>query len=101
MNILRRSLLLGFRPQPLGFSRRHFKSLGLTGDLLDDSTSPSLIHGIHVFHCPDEVGIVAKLSECIASRGGNILSADIFVPEKKNVFYSRRWLCVLHPICVF
>ncbi|URD85036.1 hypothetical protein MUK42_33326 [Musa troglodytarum] len=47
--------------------------------------------GIHVFHCPDAVGIVAKLSECIASRGGNIHSVDVFVPEKKQVFYSRRW----------
>ncbi|KAE8678021.1 Formyltetrahydrofolate deformylase 2 [Hibiscus syriacus] len=38
----------------------------------------------------DAVGIVAKLSECIASRGGNILGADVFVPPKKNVFFSRR-----------
>ncbi|OVA03186.1 Formyl transferase [Macleaya cordata] len=37
----------------------------------------------------DEVGIVAKLSECIASRGGNIQSVDVFVPDKKHVFYSR------------
>ncbi|KAL4591781.1 hypothetical protein LXL04_004752 [Taraxacum kok-saghyz] len=51
--------------------------------------SPSLAHGIHVFHCPDQVGIVAKISECIASKGGNILVADIFVPHNKNVFYSR------------
>ncbi|URE14297.1 formyltetrahydrofolate deformylase, partial [Musa troglodytarum] len=47
--------------------------------------------GIHVFHCPDVVGIVAKLSECIASRGGNIRSVDVFVPENKQEFYSRRW----------
>ncbi|KAM0934296.1 putative formyltetrahydrofolate deformylase [Dioscorea sansibarensis] len=46
-------------------------------------------HGIHVFHCPDEVGIVAKLSECIASHGGNIHSVDVFVPDNKPVFYSR------------
>ncbi|URE14295.1 formyltetrahydrofolate deformylase [Musa troglodytarum] len=54
--------------------------------------------GIHVFHCPaeiggvggqDVVGIVAKLSECIASRGGNIRSVDVFVPENKQEFYSR------------
>lgn len=38
------------------------------------------------------MGIVAKLSECIASRGGNILGADVFVPENKTVFYSRRSL---------
>ncbi|XP_074328558.1 formyltetrahydrofolate deformylase 1, mitochondrial-like isoform X2 [Apium graveolens] len=37
----------------------------------------------------DEVGIVAKLSDCIASRGGNILAAEIFVPHKKHTFYSR------------
>ncbi|KAK7309059.1 hypothetical protein RJT34_05492 [Clitoria ternatea] len=48
-----------------------------------------LTHGIHVFQCPDTVGIVAKLSECIASRGGNILAADVFVPHNKRVFYSR------------
>ncbi|XP_020685804.1 formyltetrahydrofolate deformylase 2, mitochondrial isoform X1 [Dendrobium catenatum] len=53
------------------------------------SNSPSLIHGIHVFHCPDEVGIVAKLSECIAQHGANIHYVDVFVPEKKQVFYSR------------
>ncbi|CAL9210960.1 unnamed protein product, partial [Musa hybrid cultivar] len=45
--------------------------------------------GIHVFHCPDVVGIVAKLSECIASRGGNIRSVDVFVPENRSDFYSR------------
>ncbi|XP_020587303.1 formyltetrahydrofolate deformylase 1, mitochondrial-like [Phalaenopsis equestris] len=53
------------------------------------SNSPSLIHGIHVFHCPDEVGIVAKLSECIALHGANIHFVDVFVPENKQVFYSR------------
>ncbi|XVF13406.1 hypothetical protein REPUB_Repub08aG0205100 [Reevesia pubescens] len=74
-------------PQFVGyFGKRSFNSYKLPGD---PSSSPSLTHGIHVFHCPDDVGIVAKLSECIASRGGNILGADVFVPEKKNVFYSR------------
>lgn len=38
----------------------------------------------------DDVGIVAKLSDCIASRGGNIQSVDVFVPENKDVFYCRR-----------
>ncbi|XP_024987053.1 formyltetrahydrofolate deformylase 1, mitochondrial isoform X1 [Cynara cardunculus var. scolymus] len=51
--------------------------------------STPLSNGIHVLYCPDSVGIVAKISECIASRGGNILEADIFVPQNKNVFYSR------------
>lgn len=36
------------------------------------------------------MGIVAKLSDCIASRGGNIQSVDVFVPENKDVFYCRR-----------
>ncbi|KMT11879.1 hypothetical protein BVRB_5g104510 [Beta vulgaris subsp. vulgaris] len=66
-------------------TKRSFNSFKFPGDSLD----PPHIHGIHVFHCPDAVGIVAKLSECIASRGGNILGADVFVPEKKHVFYSR------------
>ncbi|CAA0807606.1 Formyltetrahydrofolate deformylase 1-mitochondrial [Striga hermonthica] len=70
-------------------AKRSYKSVKLVGQCPDDVIPPSLIHGVHVFHCPDEVGIVAKLSECIASRGGNILNADIFVPEKENVFYSR------------
>ncbi|KAK8626193.1 hypothetical protein V6N13_133845 [Hibiscus sabdariffa] len=72
--------------QFLGIAKRSFNSYKLPGD---PSSSPSLTYGIHVFHCPDAVGIVAKLSECIASRGGNILGADVFVSEKKNVLYSR------------
>ncbi|KAF4374719.1 hypothetical protein F8388_020240 [Cannabis sativa] len=73
-----------------GIANRSFKSLKIQGDSVDSPIPSSLTHGIHVFHCPDAVGIVAKLSECIASRGGNILGADVFVPEKKHVFYSRR-----------
>ncbi|KAL5728368.1 formyltetrahydrofolate deformylase [Ranunculus cassubicifolius] len=53
------------------------------------SSSPIPAHGVHVFQCPDGLGIVAKLSECISSNGGNILSVDVFVPENKNVFYAR------------
>ncbi|THU73623.1 hypothetical protein C4D60_Mb04t24790 [Musa balbisiana] len=65
--------------------------------MIPGGTAGSVL-GVHVFHCPaeigavggqDAVGIVAKLSECIASRGGNIHSVDVFVPEKKQVFYSR------------
>ncbi|ESQ39890.1 hypothetical protein EUTSA_v10000960mg [Eutrema salsugineum] len=59
------------------------------GESLDSSVSPVLIPGVHVFHCQDAVGIVAKLSDCIAAKGGNILGYDVFVPENKNVFYSR------------
>ncbi|XP_078445654.1 formyltetrahydrofolate deformylase 1, mitochondrial-like isoform X2 [Wolffia australiana] len=47
------------------------------------------VRGIHVFRCPDAVGIVARISECIASRRGNIHHVDVFVPEHKRVFYSR------------
>ncbi|VVB12752.1 unnamed protein product [Arabis nemorensis] len=67
-----------------------FKSCQFHGD---SSVSPVLIPGVHVFHCPDVVGIVAKLSDCIAAKGGNILGYDVFVPENNNnVFYSRRYL---------
>ncbi|XP_042503746.1 formyltetrahydrofolate deformylase 1, mitochondrial-like [Macadamia integrifolia] len=72
-------------PQVVGFTRSAFSSWRFPGDT---SRSTSNL-GIHVFHCPDGVGIVAKLSECIAVRGGNIFNVDVFVPEKNQVFYSR------------
>ncbi|KAK9698807.1 hypothetical protein RND81_08G132400 [Saponaria officinalis] len=84
MNFLRR-FSSQHHPNFSKITKRSLKSLKLPGDSVDSS----LIHGIHVFHCPDSVGIVAKLSECIASRGGNILAADVFVPEDKHIFYSR------------
>lgn len=71
------------------FTKWSFKSSQFHGESLDSSVSPLLIPGFHVFHCPDVVGIVAKLSDCIAAKGGNILGYDVFVPENKNVFYSR------------
>ncbi|CAB4309986.1 unnamed protein product [Prunus armeniaca] len=77
-------------PKLFGFAKRSFKSLRFPGEPLDPSSSPILSYGIHVFHAPDAVGIVAKLSDCIASKGGNILGASVFVPENKHVFYSRR-----------
>lgn len=52
--------------------------------------NPGNCHCFFIFLIQDVLGIVAKLSECIALRGGNILGADIFVPEKNQVFYSRR-----------
>ncbi|KAJ8774981.1 hypothetical protein K2173_019985 [Erythroxylum novogranatense] len=75
--------------QVVGSAKRSYKALRWHGESLDCSSSPFLTHGVHVFQCPDSVGIVAKLSDCIATRGGNILGADVFVPEKKSVFYSR------------
>ncbi|XP_021814349.1 formyltetrahydrofolate deformylase 1, mitochondrial-like isoform X2 [Prunus avium] len=76
-------------PKLFGFAKRSFKSFRFPGEPLDPSSSPILSYGIHVFHAPDAVGIVAKLSDCIASKGGNILGASVFVPENKHVFYSR------------
>ncbi|KAJ6711773.1 FORMYLTETRAHYDROFOLATE DEFORMYLASE 1 MITOCHONDRIAL-LIKE [Salix purpurea] len=73
-------------PQVFGFGRRSSSSSSRSFKSIDPS---SVTHGIHVFQCPDAVGILAKLSDCIASRGGNILGADVFVPENKSVFYSR------------
>ncbi|KAM5572955.1 formyltetrahydrofolate deformylase 1, mitochondrial [Rosa sericea] len=76
-------------PKLFGLANRSIRSLRFPGESPDCSSSPTLAYGIHVFHCPDAVGIVAKLSESIASRGGNILAANVFVPENKHVFYSR------------
>ncbi|XP_054808565.1 formyltetrahydrofolate deformylase 1, mitochondrial-like isoform X1 [Prosopis cineraria] len=76
-------------PQVIGLTNRSFTSLKFPDDSVESPSSSFLTHGIHVFRCPDSVGIVAKLSDCIASRGGNILAADVFVPENKQVFYSR------------
>ncbi|KAI9174668.1 hypothetical protein LWI28_020963 [Acer negundo] len=83
MSLIRRRVSSSL-PRLSKFAIRSLKSLKFPGESLDSSTSPVLTHGIHVFQCPDEVGIVAKLSDCIASRGGNILVADVFVPEKRK-----------------
>ncbi|XP_014520254.1 formyltetrahydrofolate deformylase 1, mitochondrial-like isoform X2 [Vigna radiata var. radiata] len=73
------------------YGYNNFITCNISVDPLNPSSSNSfLTHGIHVFQCPDTVGIVAKLSDCIATRGGNILSADVFVPQNKQVFYSRN-----------
>ncbi|KAF3321249.1 formyltetrahydrofolate deformylase 1 [Carex littledalei] len=64
-------------------------SLGRNAVRAFSSSISQFFHGIHVFQCPDVVGVVAKLSECIASRGGNINCVDVFVPENKKTFYSR------------
>ncbi|CAM8888787.1 unnamed protein product [Rhodiola kirilowii] len=82
-----RRVSLSFSVIP-GFARSYQSSRSLLQPF-DQTSLPKSVLGVHVFHCADDVGIVAKLSNCIASRGGNILDADIFVPENKNVFYSR------------
>jgi hypothetical protein len=54
--------------------------------------SNSRLHGVHVFQCTDQLGIVASISRCIASRGANILNVDLYIDFDggKPVFYSRR-----------
>ncbi|KAJ4955481.1 hypothetical protein NE237_012264 [Protea cynaroides] len=81
---LLRNVLSSF-PQIAGFRQRALSSGRFPGD--DSKSAPTV--GIHVFQCPDVVGIVSKLAACIADRGGNILNIDVFVPENKEVFYSR------------
>ncbi|KAI4338463.1 hypothetical protein MLD38_023521 [Melastoma candidum] len=86
---LRRKLSPGMLRKFVGFPHGSFESLRPYAGSLHSRGIATVTHGIHVFHCPDSVGIVAKLSDCIASRGGNILVADVFVPKNANVFYSR------------
>ncbi|XP_020549920.1 formyltetrahydrofolate deformylase 1, mitochondrial isoform X3 [Sesamum indicum] len=51
MSLLRRTCAR-FSPQVQVLAKRSLTSLKLHGESLDDITSPALIHGIHVFHCP-------------------------------------------------
>ncbi|RDX89165.1 Formyltetrahydrofolate deformylase 2, mitochondrial, partial [Mucuna pruriens] len=84
-------LLQGVRLSSRNSYSHNYSSFSKSVDPSNPSYSTSfLTHGIHVFECPDAVGIVAKLSDCIASRGGNILAADVFVPQNKPVLYSRN-----------
>lgn len=70
---------------------RSYRSWKVVGEETDtQSTASTLFNGLHVFQCPDQTGIMAKLTECIASRGGNILNGDVFVSRQKQVFYSRN-----------
>jgi len=39
------------------------------------------------------VGIVARISDCIASNGGNLHDVNVFVPDHKKMFYSRCEFC--------
>ncbi|KAG6547838.1 hypothetical protein Mapa_010655 [Marchantia paleacea] len=49
------------------------------------------LHGVHVFQCSDQLGIVANISQNIARRGANILNVDIYIDFDNGspVFYSR------------
>ena len=42
----------------------------------------------------DQLGIVARISKCIASRGANILNVDLYIDfdggKQSPVFYARR-----------
>eukprot|EP00850_Spirogloea_muscicola_P019791 SM000199S05418 [mRNA] locus=s199:165505:167985:+ [translate_table: standard] len=44
----------------------------------------------------DHLGIVARISDCVASRGANILGVDIHIDSEAQVptFYSRSEFCV-------
>lgn len=55
----------------------------------EDAPSPKQLNGVHAFQCPDKSGIMAKLTECIASHGGNLINGDVFVSSQKQFFYSR------------
>ncbi|XP_059074467.1 formyltetrahydrofolate deformylase 1, mitochondrial isoform X2 [Cryptomeria japonica] len=57
----------------------------------EDPSSQKQLNGVHAFQCPDKSGIMAKLTECIASHGGNLINGDVFVSSQKQVFYSRRY----------
>ncbi|GJP32145.1 hypothetical protein CLOM_g16722 [Closterium sp. NIES-68] len=48
-------------------------------------------HGVHVFQCTDRLGIVARISECVASRHANLLNVDLHIDFEAPtpVFYSR------------
>eukprot|EP00271_Cylindrocystis_brebissonii_P000392 TRINITY_DN10485_c0_g1_i3.p1 TRINITY_DN10485_c0_g1~~TRINITY_DN10485_c0_g1_i3.p1 ORF type:complete len:652 (-),score=64.47 TRINITY_DN10485_c0_g1_i3:262-2217(-) len=47
--------------------------------------------GVHVFQCDDQLGVVARISEVVASRGANMLSVDLHIDFEadKPQFYSR------------
>ncbi|XP_024394370.1 formyltetrahydrofolate deformylase 1, mitochondrial isoform X2 [Physcomitrium patens] len=55
--------------------------------------SPGEVHGVHVFQCADQLGIIARISKCIALRGANILNVDLYIDfdDKKQspIFYAR------------
>lgn len=50
-------------------------------------------HGVHVFQCRDQLGIIARISEVIATRGANILNVDLYIDfdggKQSPVFYAR------------
>ncbi|GLT73984.1 hypothetical protein SLA2020_458080 [Shorea laevis] len=79
--------------QVLGFAKRSFSSFKFPSESLVSYRPrhpclplPEELNSYKM----DCITIVVKLSDCIASRGKSILCADVFVPENKNVFYSRR-----------
>lgn len=48
---------------------------------------------IALLHGPDQPGIVARISNWIFSRGGNILDTDQYCDSEQNVFFQRvEWM---------
>ncbi|CAI5465280.1 unnamed protein product [Closterium sp. Yama58-4] len=57
-------------------------------------------HGVHVFQCKDRLGIVARISECVASRHANLLNVDLHIDFEAPtpIFYSRSLLPPVIPL---
>eukprot|EP00252_Welwitschia_mirabilis_P020616 TRINITY_DN5088_c0_g1_i1.p1 TRINITY_DN5088_c0_g1~~TRINITY_DN5088_c0_g1_i1.p1 ORF type:complete len:326 (-),score=61.23 TRINITY_DN5088_c0_g1_i1:60-1037(-) len=66
---------------------RNYRSWMLHGG--EDGHNDGFHNGIHVFQCPDRTGITAKITECIASHGGNLINGDVFVSQEKQLFNLR------------
>lgn len=56
----------------------------------------SLVFGVYSYISllQDQLGIIARISKCIASRGANILNVDLYIDfdgKRHPVFYARRY----------
>lgn len=56
----------------------------------------SLVFGnyFYIALLQDQLGIIARISKCIASRGANILNVDLYIDfdgKRNPVFYARRY----------
>ncbi|RMF95444.1 MAG: formyltetrahydrofolate deformylase [Candidatus Schekmanbacteria bacterium] len=47
------------------------------------------VKAVLLLHCPDQIGLVARISSFIAERGGNIIDLDEHVDTDEKVFYLR------------
>lgn len=83
----RRSLAIGPHESKRA---RHYEG---KGGAENGTPSGNEVHGVHVFQCRDQLGIIAGISKCIASRGANILNVDLYIDfdggKQSPVFYAR------------